>query len=175
MTPTPTQARLHQEHLARQARFVAAGAKAALKGCGLGMAPKPKPVPRLTVPPRNDVRPSQPKVTAVNKPWPAPTATPLTTADVIAFVSRKYLITKMDLKSKTQKQRIARPRQIAMYLCRELIGKSYPLLGREFGRDHSTVIVGCRNIKELMIARSDFAKEIETLKMELYSLSTNKR
>lgn len=56
-----------------------------------------------------------------------------------------------DLKSKRRTQNIAFPRQIAMYLCRELTDASLPKIGEEFGgRDHSTVIHACDRIKEAM-------------------------
>lgn len=56
-----------------------------------------------------------------------------------------------DLKSKKRKKVIAFPRQIAMYISRELTGESYPEIGSKFGgRDHSTVIHSVAKISELM-------------------------
>ncbi len=44
----------------------------------------------------------------------------------------------------------AHARQVAMYLCRELLGISYPALGRTFGgKDHSTVLYSVKKIQEL--------------------------
>ena len=63
-------------------------------------------------------------------------------ADYIQDVVAKYFnINKKDLKSSKRSNDIAYPRQIAMYLCREVAGLSFPKIGEEFGgRDHSTVI-----------------------------------
>jgi chromosomal replication initiator protein len=56
-----------------------------------------------------------------------------------------------DLKSKKRKKIIAFPRQVAMYISRELTGESYPEIGSKFGgRDHSTVIHSVAKISELI-------------------------
>jgi hypothetical protein len=50
----------------------------------------------------------------------------------------------------------ARPRQMAMYLCKQLTTRSLPEIGRKFGgRDHTTVMHGVRKIEELMPAQPD--------------------
>ena len=55
-----------------------------------------------------------------------------------------------DLLSKRRNRSIARPRQVAMSLCKELTGHSLPEIGDAFGgRDHTTVLHACRKIKEL--------------------------
>ncbi|NLW55973.1 MAG: chromosomal replication initiator protein DnaA [Firmicutes bacterium] len=67
------------------------------------------------------------------------------------LVAEYYQLTIDDLKSKRRTQNISFPRQIAMYLCRELTDASLPKIGEEFGgRDHSTVIHACDRIKEAM-------------------------
>jgi len=49
----------------------------------------------------------------------------------------------------------ARARHVAMYLCREMTGKSFPTIGRAFGdRDHSTVIYACRKV-EMELAKGN--------------------
>ena len=64
-------------------------------------------------------------------------------------VADYYQISVDDLKSKKKDRFITFPRQIAMYLCRELIGATQPQIGRDFGnRDHSTVIHACNRIAE---------------------------
>ena len=56
-----------------------------------------------------------------------------------------------DLKSKKRKKVIAFPRQIAMYLSRELTGDSYPEIGNKFGgKDHSTIIHAVNKIAVLL-------------------------
>lgn len=65
-------------------------------------------------------------------------------------VAEYFKIRIADLSSKSRKQSIARPRQIAMCLSRELTSHSYPEIGDFFGgRDHTTVINACKRIAEL--------------------------
>jgi chromosomal replication initiator protein len=56
------------------------------------------------------------------------------------LVSDRFHIRLTDLKSKRRTQRVAFCRQVAMYLCRKITASSYPSIGEQFGRDHSTVI-----------------------------------
>ncbi|MGE0488448.1 MAG: chromosomal replication initiator protein DnaA [Vulcanimicrobiota bacterium] len=58
-----------------------------------------------------------------------------------------FSITKKDLLGKRRDQKVVRPRQLAMYLCKEMTGASYPEIGGEFGgKDHTTVMHACRKI-----------------------------
>jgi chromosomal replication initiator protein len=63
-----------------------------------------------------------------------------------------------------RRQGIALARQVSMFLCRELLGQSYPVLGRTFGgKDHSTVIYSVKKIKEMQ----DDGKEMKQLLKDL--------
>lgn len=63
-------------------------------------------------------------------------------------VAKYFGINKDDLSSNKRSNEIAFPRQIAMYLCREIANMSYPQIGNDFGgRDHSTVMHGCKKIE----------------------------
>ena len=69
-----------------------------------------------------------------------------------------YNIKLSDLLSKRRSRSVARPRQMAMFLAKELINYSLPEIGESFGgRDHTTVIHACKKIKELR----DFNLDIE--------------
>lgn len=62
-------------------------------------------------------------------------------------VAEYYQLREEDLKSQKRDRSIAFPRQVAMYLCRELLSTSLPKIGQEFGgRDHTTVIHACEKI-----------------------------
>ena len=64
-------------------------------------------------------------------------------------VAKYFSINKDDLSSNKRSNDIAFPRQIAMYLCREIANMSYPQIGSDFGgRDHSTVMHGCKKIEK---------------------------
>jgi chromosomal replication initiator protein len=56
------------------------------------------------------------------------------------LVSDRFHIRLAELKSKRRTQRVAFCRQVAMYLCRKITANSFPSIGEQFGRDHSTVI-----------------------------------
>ena len=74
-------------------------------------------------------------------------AGPVKIADVMSVVADVHDVTVDQLKSKRRTQDLARARQIAMHLAREMTGASLNQIGRAFGgRDHSTVAHGCRKI-----------------------------
>ncbi len=76
-----------------------------------------------------------------------------------------YKIKIADLKSKKRTRSIARPRQMAMALAKELTNRSLPEIGEAFGgRDHTTVLHACRKIKELRESTTDIAEDYKNLK-----------
>jgi chromosomal replication initiator protein len=73
-----------------------------------------------------------------------------------------------DLKSKRRTKAVVLPRQVAMYLCRTLVGTSLPETGRLFGgKDHSTVIHACKVIEEKKEKDQDLKARIEALIKQL--------
>ena len=64
-------------------------------------------------------------------------------------VADYYRIKVSEMYSKTRTRAIARPRQVAMWLTRELTDRSLPEIGDAFGRDHTTVIHACRTVGDL--------------------------
>ena len=72
------------------------------------------------------------------------------------------------LRGKTRQQEIVIPRQIAMYLAKELTNSSLKTIGMHFGgRDHSTVIHACQNIEELIKINSQYKQHIEKLRKKI--------
>ena len=83
-------------------------------------------------------------------------------------VAEYYDITVKDIMGRKRTRTIARPRQIAMALSRELTGDSYPDIGQSFGgRDHTTVMHGCDKVAELRAADPAFDKDYKALAMML--------
>jgi chromosomal replication initiator protein len=75
-----------------------------------------------------------------------------------------YKIKLADLMSKRRSRSVARPRQVAMALAKELTNHSLPEIGDNFGgRDHTTVLHACRKIKELREADSDIREDSQNL------------
>lgn len=68
---------------------------------------------------------------------------------IMTIVSSFYGVSVGDLKSKKRTREIATARQIAMYLARDLLSMSFPMIGKNFGnKDHSTVMHACNKISE---------------------------
>ena len=79
-------------------------------------------------------------------------------------VAEYYKVKVADLLSKRRSRSIARPRQMAMALAKELTNHSLPEIGDHFGgRDHTTVIHACRKVKSLVLEASDFAEDYKNL------------
>jgi len=79
-------------------------------------------------------------------------------------VADYYKIKVADLLSKRRSRSVARPRQVAMSLAKELTNHSLPEIGDAFGgRDHTTVLHGCRKIKELRESDTDIREDYKNL------------
>lgn len=83
---------------------------------------------------------------------------------IISVIADQYGVTSEDIISKKRSRDIALPRQIAMYLCRNMTQLSTTNIGRSFGgRDHTTVMHGCDKIAQEMNDNFSFRKRIEEL------------
>jgi len=83
-------------------------------------------------------------------------------------VAQHYNIKTSDLESKRRTRSIARPRQVAMSLSKELTNHSLPEIGTHFGnRDHTTVLHACRKIKELIGSDSTLEESYRILERTL--------
>lgn len=83
-------------------------------------------------------------------------------------VAEYYKIKQADMYSKRKPAKIALPRQIAMYLAKELTQKSLPEIGDAFGgKDHTTVLYAVRKITELRAHDEDLNKQIHVLDQTL--------
>ncbi len=89
-------------------------------------------------------------------------------ADIQAAVAAHFELAAGELLSSTRVARIAWPRQLAMYLARELTGSSLPAIGRDFGgRDHTTVLHACRRAAARIAEDDDARTVVEKLCGEL--------
>lgn len=83
-------------------------------------------------------------------------------------VAEYYDITVKDLMGRKRTRSIARPRQIAMALSRELTGDSFPDIGQSFGgRDHTTVMHGCEKVAQLRAKDPTIDRDYKALSMML--------
>ena len=87
---------------------------------------------------------------------------------IIDSVSRFYDIRPEDFKSPKRNRSISFPRQIAMYLCRDILGMSLPQIGREFGgRDHTTVIHAVQKVEDDMAVNHETMRAVEELRRNI--------
>jgi chromosomal replication initiator protein len=88
--------------------------------------------------------------------------------DILRIVSRHFAVSKADILSDRRHRSVVRPRQIGMYLAKQLTSRSLPEIGRRFGnRDHTTVLHAIRKIDREMGDNPHLKEEIEELKRQL--------
>ncbi len=85
-------------------------------------------------------------------------------AEIIKFVARHYGLKVGEIKSKSNAKQISFPRQVAMYLCKQLTDLSYPEIGRQFNdKHHSTVMYSVDKIAQLRSGDTEFARTLESM------------
>lgn len=87
----------------------------------------------------------------------------LTVEDIQREVENFFKVSHSDMVGPKRSQSIVRPRQIAIYLCRQLLDLPYGDIGKKFNRDHSTAIHSATSIEERLKTDRDTQEEIEVL------------
>ncbi|MBX3318686.1 MAG: chromosomal replication initiator protein DnaA [Nitrospira sp.] len=88
--------------------------------------------------------------------------------DIQEVVCSQFHVKLTELKSRRRSKTLVHPRQIAMYLCRELTDASYPEIGRQFGgKDHTTIIHACRQVAKAKETDTTLQTTLETLKEQI--------
>ena len=94
----------------------------------------------------------------------------ITIEEIQRKVAEHYSVRLSDMVGPKRVRTIARPRQVAMYLAKQLTTRSLPEIGRRFGgRDHTTIMHGIRKIEELRLSDSQIAEDIDLLRRLLES------
>jgi len=94
----------------------------------------------------------------------------LTIDEIQRRVAEHFNIKLAEMTSSRRARAVARPRQVAMYLAKQLTSRSLPEIGRKFGgRDHTTVIHAVKKIEELIETDSALAEDVELLRRMLQS------
>lgn len=100
----------------------------------------------------------------------APSNTNLTLDDILNLTSAHFEVESQKVRGRGRQAALVAPRQIAMYLARELTAHSYPEIGEFFGgRDHSTVMYAVRKVNEHMTNDMEVRTAIDMLKESLLS------
>lgn len=87
--------------------------------------------------------------------------------DIQQIVADKYSIKLSDLKGKSRKKEIVKPRHIAMYLARDILDDSLVTISNAFSRDHTTVMHGIDKVKDEILIDDNFREEIDKLKKSI--------
>ncbi len=92
----------------------------------------------------------------------------VTIEEIQKRVAQHFNIRISDMHSARRARSVARPRQVAMYLAKQLTSRSLPEIGRKFGgRDHTTVMHAVKRVEELRDHDSTFAEDVELLRRML--------
>jgi chromosomal replication initiator protein len=91
-----------------------------------------------------------------------------TMRDIATHTARYYAMRVADLRGPSRRRNISTARAVAMYMARQLTGKSYCAVGKYFGgRDHTTVLHGCRKTKDLMAQDTGLRQAVLELQSQL--------
>lgn len=82
-------------------------------------------------------------------------------------VAEHFNISVKEMQSSRRARTVARPRQIAMYLAKQLTSRSLPEIGRKFDRDHTTVMHAVRKVEELILEDKSLAEDVDALRRVL--------
>jgi chromosomal replication initiator protein len=92
----------------------------------------------------------------------------ITTEDIQEVVANRFHVKISDLKSKRRTKTLVYPRQIAMFLSRDMTDASFPEIGRDFGgKDHTTIIHACKQMQKTQETDLTLRATIESLKEEI--------
>jgi len=92
----------------------------------------------------------------------------ITIEEIQKRVAEHFNIRISDMHSARRARAVARPRQVAMYLAKQLTSRSLPEIGRKFGgRDHTTVMHAVRKVEELRKLDSSFCEDVDLLRRML--------
>jgi chromosomal replication initiator protein len=100
------------------------------------------------------------------------TQSTISVEEILKIVSNHYKLSISDLKSSSRAKPIVIPRQIAMYLIKKHLDKSYVEIGRHFGnRDHTTVMNAIERVQNLQLKDLDIRNDIEDLTSQIQNIT----
>jgi hypothetical protein len=87
--------------------------------------------------------------------------------DIIKAVGRHYGIARNEILSVRRDKDVVLPRQVAVYLCKQLTSRSLPEIGRRMGRDHTTILYSVRRVNQRLAEDNGLAEDIAEIKREI--------
>jgi hypothetical protein len=92
---------------------------------------------------------------------------PTVRQDIITCVCAHYRVTRDEIMSRRRMERIVWPRQVAMYLFREMTNDSLEYVGEYFDRDHGTILYACHSVSNRMEVDNEASRDIKKLRREI--------
>ena len=100
--------------------------------------------------------------------WVAEDEPVLNVQEILLVVCEHFGLSTREIKSHRRTQVFCRPRQIAMYFCREKTDLSYPIIGRLIGgRDHTTIMNGIRVIDRKLVEDPSVKRDVDIIRRKL--------
>lgn len=93
-------------------------------------------------------------------------------SDVCCSVSTRFKISHAELRGHSRVRKFALPRQMAMFISREVTGLSLPQIGRHFDRDHTTILHGCRATAARLNKHSGLKAHYDAIHADLLTTPT---
>ena len=112
----------------------------------------------------------QPAVIPTPAPYVAPKPTHITCDMVRRLVCSHYDVRLIDMMSERRTKGVVFPRQVAQYLCTRMTTLSLPQIGRQFDRDHTTILSTHRKISTMRERDQKFAEELSQLEAQLLAM-----
>jgi len=157
---TPTQKRLAREHAERMKRWHT------IKSAAPPPPPAPPPQPLKPLVQPEPIRPDW--IAQWLDDWRAKVPPMLSWRHVQQVVAERFGMTRSELVSVKRSQHVARARQVAMFLCLEIVpAASLKAVGRWFGRDHTTVLHARDRTRERIADDPDFASMVDKIKQTI--------
>ena len=108
--------------------------------------------------------------------YPASTPRPPSIFAIQRAACKAFDVSLDELLSRSRAPRIARPRQLAMFLCRDLTDTTLPAIGREFGgRDHTTVMHACKQVERKLQANPAMREALARMRAILEETKRDRR
>ena len=89
--------------------------------------------------------------------------------DVLKIVSSTFQVRVSDLKGTVRRRDVALPRQLAMYLAKELVDEPLVMLGSSFGKTHSTILHACKTVERKVGEDVNLLRQMELIRHRLQS------
>jgi len=101
------------------------------------------------------------------EPRPSEAPRRLSIEDVKRLTAAYYGVQVADIESKSRQRNFVLPRQVAIFLSKTLLARSYPQIGQRFKRDHTSCVHAVQKITRLMESNPDFAVEVDALRQAI--------